>query len=86
MNIKMHERFELWATQVGLSVQKSHQDDYSNQDTQQAWAIWQSASLAERESCAAICDERAQPSGMLYDYDKGFQAAAKTCARMIRAS
>lgn len=84
--MKLHERFELWAPQAGLSVQKSPQGDYLHQDTQQAWAIWQSASFAEREACAAICDEHAHPSGMLYDYDKGFKAAAITCARMIRAS
>lgn len=55
---KMHAEFETWWESVGAPS---------------PYAVWQAATLAEREACAKVCDDVSR-----------IQGSAETCAHVIR--
>ena len=74
------KQFESWAATHDMDLTPTpiacYSGIYSDCNTDYAWLAWQSATLAERERCAKVCEDIAD----LVDYP----AFANECADAIR--
>jgi hypothetical protein len=78
MSMDMRQQFEAWAKARGWSLDAWKSGEYVSPREQGLWEAWQAATKAEREACAAICDEAAGSEWVPKD-------AAKEIAYQIRA-
>jgi hypothetical protein len=78
MSDKMLEGFEAWAVDNGYSVDREEWTvvvkDYCDLSTRYAYEAYAAGRLAEREECAALCDDLLHAA-----------ATADDCAAAIRA-
>lgn len=61
------ERFEEWAKlntgRTDRCTEPGYTHQYQDSHTQMAWITWDTATKAEREACAKVCDAKANALG-----------------------
>jgi len=55
---EMRKAFEAHCAGAGLDTSRVMDGPYKRADTQYSWEAWQAATMAERERCARLMDER----------------------------
>lgn len=71
---------EILKNRAAFMIAKVASGEYQSGTTQELWEYWQSATLAERERCALVCEQQMQL------YDDALNASNKETEKVVTAS